>query len=299
MQMKFLHQKQIQSLLMTKNKHWTGERLETFVFNNATIEHLHRYAIALQLVRGKIVADIACGEGYGSNLMAGVAREVTGIDVSVETIEGAKEKYKNENLRFIHADATNSTLPGESVDIVVSFETIEHLSEHEAMMLEIKRILKPGGILLMSSPDKKYYTDIPNHINMFHIKELYFDEFKALIQKHFINADFFFQNTFKASVLIPEISKNNNIDICTGDFDEIDMKEGFIPLYNIVVASDNALPEINAGIFNGNDIDIANIKNQLGRLERQIMNIRNSKRYKLAGWLQKPADMVRKLKRNK
>lgn len=70
---------------MNKKKNWTGERLETFVLNDSTIEHLHRYAIAKELAQGKHVLDIACGEGYGSNLLASSARFVDGVDIDQST----------------------------------------------------------------------------------------------------------------------------------------------------------------------------------------------------------------------
>jgi 2-polyprenyl-3-methyl-5-hydroxy-6-metoxy-1,4-benzoquinol methylase len=63
---------------------------------------------------------------------------------------------------------------------VVSFETLEHHDKHDEMFLEIKRILRPGGLLLMSTPEKLFYTDLPNVQNEFHVKELYLEEFRDL-----------------------------------------------------------------------------------------------------------------------
>jgi len=65
-----------------KTKNWTGERLETHILNVITIEHLHRYALALPHSTGKIVLDIACGDGYGSNLLARNAVSVIGVDIA-------------------------------------------------------------------------------------------------------------------------------------------------------------------------------------------------------------------------
>ena len=72
-------------------------------------------------------------------------------------------------------------LDDDSVDLVISFETIEHHDKHHEMMAEIRRVLAPEGILMLSSPDKKYYSDIPKFQNSYHIKELYFEEFKDLV----------------------------------------------------------------------------------------------------------------------
>jgi 2-polyprenyl-3-methyl-5-hydroxy-6-metoxy-1,4-benzoquinol methylase len=74
-----------------------------------------------------------------------------------------------------------------TVDLVVSFETIEHHDEHEQMLAEIKRVLKPNGMVIVSSPDKAIYTDKPDYHNRFHIKELYREEFEALFRTRFKN----------------------------------------------------------------------------------------------------------------
>ena len=140
---------------MSKIKDWTGERLETFVFNETTIEHLHRYAIAMEFCSGKTVLDIACGEGYGSNLLSAKATHVTGMDADAITIEKATAKYKRDNLYFVQSKAEKIAAADTEFDIVVSLETLEHLSDHTAMMKEIKRVMKPGGLLIISTPDKK------------------------------------------------------------------------------------------------------------------------------------------------
>lgn len=166
---------------------WTGERLETFIKSRDAIEHLHRYSLALEYIKGKVVVDIASGEGYGSNLMSKVANHVYGVDIDNAAIENAKNKYIKNNLEFLNGSADNIPIASNSVDVVVSFETIEHHDKHDEMMLEIKRILKEDGLLIMSSPDKKFYSDTRNYKNEFHVKELYKDEFNNLIAKYFNN----------------------------------------------------------------------------------------------------------------
>lgn len=276
-------------------KHWYGERLEPYVYNNATIEHLHRYAITLDLVKGKRVLDIACGEGYGSNLMAAVASHVTGADISVETIEEAKKNYTSANIEFIVSDAAKILCPDASFDVVVSFETIEHHDKHEEMFAEIKRVLKKDGLLIMSSPDKKYYSDETASKNSFHVKELYFSEFKTLVNKYFSCADFYFQNTMKASLLMPEKGSTEPAVFFKGDFKSIDKFDSFIPLYNLVLASDTAVSVLDPSFFNGNDIDALNVKAQLERVERQLITLRNSTSYKLGFFLSKPFRWIKEL----
>ena len=116
------------------------------------LEHLHRYAIARDLAYGKDVLDIACGEGYGSELLATVARKVTGVDISEEAIAHAARKYVRPNIAFAVGSCACIPLAEANVDLVVSFETIEHHDRHLEMMQEIGRVLRPTGVLIISSP---------------------------------------------------------------------------------------------------------------------------------------------------
>lgn len=109
---------------------FTGERfiLEQAV-GDITIEHMQRYEIASNLVEGKNVLDAACGEGYGSYILSKKAKNVMGIDISSEAIEYASEEYKNKNLKYICASIEKLPLEDNSIDIIISFETIEHVNE--------------------------------------------------------------------------------------------------------------------------------------------------------------------------
>lgn len=232
---------------------WTGERLETFVYSEVTIEHLHRYAVALQYANSKTVLDIACGEGYGSNLLATVAKQVVGVDISAETIEAAKIKYKPGNLDFICGSTSGIPAADNYFDVVVSYETIEHHNEHDKMMQEIKRVLKKDGLLIISSPDKKFYTDKRNYKNPFHIKELYFQDFKQLVLNYFSNVHCFFQNNIVGSFIIPEDFELASSKCYSGDYSHI-KSEKFEPMYNVCIASDKSLPSKELSFFNGFDI---------------------------------------------
>ncbi|SNR36617.1 class I SAM-dependent methyltransferase [Lutibacter flavus] len=230
----------------------SGERLEFYDFSNVTIEHLHRYAIANDFVKSKVVLDIASGEGYGSNILSTTAAQVIGVDIDIESIKNANKKYAKNNLKYILGSADNIPLESNSIDIVVSFETIEHHDKHEEMMLEIKRVLKQEGILIMSSPDKKYYTDLSGQINPFHIKELYFEEFKTLVNNYFNKTTFLFQKAYNFNSFV---SEQNNFDITIYSGDNTKIEETINqPLYNIVIASDIAEIRIKPSFFNGKNI---------------------------------------------
>jgi ubiquinone/menaquinone biosynthesis C-methylase UbiE len=165
----------------------TGERFIPGQLGQIELEHLNRYYFVINQIdlMDKIVIDLASGEGYGSELLAKHAKKVYGIDISQEAIIHAKNKYHSENLEFQIGDATEIPLPDEIADVFVCFETIEHHDKHKEMMEEIKRVLKPNGVLVISSPDKYYFSDLSKLKNEFHIKELYYDQFKALVNNKF------------------------------------------------------------------------------------------------------------------
>lgn len=165
---------------------FTGERFVPTEHGVIRQEHLHRYAWCLPLVVGKDVLDVASGEGYGSAMLASKARSVRGVDISHDAVNHAAERYATlGNLQYLQGSAAAIPLADDSVDVVVSFETIEHLLEQDEMMAEIRRVLRPDGILVMSSPNKEVYSDQAGYHNDYHVKELYLNEFQALLEKYF------------------------------------------------------------------------------------------------------------------
>jgi SAM-dependent methyltransferase len=155
---------------------------------NIAYEHWHRYAYAARFVSGKRVLDVACGEGYGTALLAREAVHVTGVDIDVETLAHARAVYARNNVDFLEGSATSIPIEGSGVfDAIVSFETIEHIDapSQRAFLAEVRRLLKPDGVFLVSSPDKRTYSDEPNYRNEFHIKEFYREEFDAFLSESF------------------------------------------------------------------------------------------------------------------
>jgi ubiquinone/menaquinone biosynthesis C-methylase UbiE len=161
---------------------WTGERYVPQIDGNIRFEHLHRYLIARELSRNKRVLDIACGEGYGAALLASVASHVVGVDIAGDVIAQASSTYPAPNIDFIEGSCEAIPLPDDAVDVVVSFETIEHVSDHQLMMSEICRVLRPRGLLVISSPDRREYSDTIGNRNPFHVKELDREEFEQLLR---------------------------------------------------------------------------------------------------------------------
>ena len=176
---------------------FTGERFVPDLIEKSIVaEHFQRYRAVLDIAKGKKVLDAACGSGYGTALMAATAQSVTGIDISTEAISYASKRYaKLSNVRYVEASIAELPFEEHSFDVIVSFETIEHVNEEmqNSFLREIKRCLKKDGILVMSSPDKRTYSDLPNFNNEFHVKEFYFNEFEAFLQQEFKHCKYYLQ----------------------------------------------------------------------------------------------------------
>ncbi|MEM1082090.1 MAG: class I SAM-dependent methyltransferase [Pseudomonadota bacterium] len=164
---------------------FTGERFTPECLREIYYEHWHRYAWATQWVEGLRVLDAACGEGYGSHLLATHADRVDGVDIDPVAIEHARSRYVADGLNFHQASILELPFPDHQFDCVVSFETLEHLVEHDPLLGEFQRVLKPTGFLILSSPDKKTYSDNTGYQNEFHLRELYRHELEALLGRHF------------------------------------------------------------------------------------------------------------------
>jgi SAM-dependent methyltransferase len=183
---------------------FSGERFTPEVRGAIWYEHWHRYAFVAALVRGRNVLDAACGEGYGSFLLAHTAARVTGIDLSADAVAHARERYALGNLTFAQGSVTELPLPDASVGVVISFETIEHLPGQREMLAEFRRVLTPDGVLVISSPNRPVYNEAGEVENHFHVKELDRDELKALLDPAFPRQAWYGQRVLAQSALWAE-----------------------------------------------------------------------------------------------
>ncbi|MCW8348137.1 class I SAM-dependent methyltransferase [Vibrio sp. ZSDZ65] len=185
---------------------YTGERYVPNVVKSMviTLEHWHRYIMASNFIKGKKVLDVACGTGYGSNMLSRTADSVVGGDISRDNINYCNEIYDAENLTFQVEDIENLSFLDNSFDVVTCFETIEHVDEEtqKRALSEIKRVLKPKGVLLITTPnvDSKHYAGVDNE---FHIKELDKLEFSDILSKNFKNVRFSSQFQSSCSFILP------------------------------------------------------------------------------------------------
>jgi SAM-dependent methyltransferase len=176
---------------------FTGERvIPGQVDVDLLNEHVARYTFAARLSRGKRVLDAGCGAGYGSAELARAALSVVGLDVSPEAVEFAAGHYRFPNLRFEQASCTALPHPAGCFDLVVAFEVIEHLEQWRELLLEARRVLTPGGQLIVSTPNKLYYTESrgAGGANPFHVHEFEFAEFAAELKAVFPHVSMFLEN---------------------------------------------------------------------------------------------------------
>jgi SAM-dependent methyltransferase len=219
---------------------FTGERFTPECVREIWYEHWHRYAFALPLAQGRRVLDAACGEGYGSALLARMADQVLGLDLSEAAVAHARERYGDlASLRFEIADVTALDLAPASVDLVVSFETLEHVEAQDAMLAGFARALDDDGLLLVSSPDKRTYSDLSGYRNEFHVRELYRDEFEALIGRHFPAYRLYGQKLLFQSALWALDEAGGGVLAQTAEHEAEQVVAGFdyAPLYFVAVCA--------------------------------------------------------------
>ena len=234
----------------TPNEHKltpTGERyLPNVLSGDIIAEHMHRYYVAGQYVVGKNVLDIACGEGYGSHYLAQKAASVVGVDVDSATVEHAQATYSHPGLRYSQGDCADIPLDDNSIDVVVSFETIEHHERHDEMMQEIKRVLRPDGLLIISSPDKHEYSEKPGYNNPYHVKELYKQEFQDLLKSHFANTSLVGQRVVYGSAMWDTRKKSHTTYSEAHPEGEPGTPNA---MYWIALASEEKLPELGSSFY--------------------------------------------------
>jgi len=227
---------------------FTGERYVPEIGGQIAFEHLHRYRFAAELAMGKDVLDVACGEGYGSDFLARAARSVVGVDIAPEVIAHARTHYGRPGLEFAVGSAAELPFEDASFDLVVSFETIEHHDRHVEMLAEIKRVLRPDGLLVISSPNRQHYSVDTGYVNPFHVKELFREEFVALVRRFFSGLSLHAQRVVHGSLIAPE-----DAAVLESEREGEGMHRRahglLMPLYDLIIAGDGVLPAPRSSLF--------------------------------------------------
>lgn len=177
---------------------FTGERIIPELMkptNGMLLEHIARYHFAIYYAKGRVL-DFACGSGFGSNIIASAAKkeitELIAIDIDKDAITYAKSKYYHPLVTFQQENAVDPILPQKlgQFDVIVSFETLEHIAEEKEFLENIYQMLKPGGTLVISTPfgqGRGMPTNEP-----FHVHQLTKDEFHELFSRY-DKVEFYYQ----------------------------------------------------------------------------------------------------------
>ena len=193
-------------------------------------EHIYRYIFAASLAENKVVLDVACGTGYGAGFMAEKASKVVGADISLEAVDYAAERFcKDNKAGFICADAIRLPFVDNAFDIVVSFETIEHIRQCRKFLAECRRVLKANGLLVCSTPNRRIFSPkLAKPINTFHVKEFWPEEFYRLLSRYFVNITLYGQCDVKLS--------DNSVDRTNYSVHEFNDNDVVSSAYMIAVA---------------------------------------------------------------
>jgi len=166
---------------------FTGERVvpgkvDPDLFN----EHFARYVYARFYCIDRTVLDTGCGVGYGTDYLAQSASHVVGVDNESEAVEFAVARYRSENTAYLVGDCQRLPFASRTFDVVTSFELIEHLPDANAYLDEVRRVLRQGGIFLVSTPNRPvYHEHLADVRNPFHVREWDHDEFVSLLKNYF------------------------------------------------------------------------------------------------------------------
>ena len=279
---------------------FTGERFIPGYRDGSTeLEHIHRYCMVLPLARGRRVLDIACGEGYGSDLIAQAANSVIGVELDTQVVDAASQRYERVNLNFRQGNILNIPVEDASCELVICFETIEHIADHAKAVAEMKRVMTADGVLVVSTPNSKKYRAGAAQPNLFHVKELTRSGLKQMLSAHFQHVTLYQQEvSFGSFILPPRLERRPldkievlRLDSSTGAIKR-NLAENEINEYMIALASDIVLPAPGASIYAGEypskpmssliggvaerDGRIAELQSKIGEQEEQLRNLRDS-----------------------
>ena len=255
----------------------TGERLipEKHHRSLAYGEHMSRYRSVMNIVKNKVVLDIASGTGYGTYMMAQDAKKVIGVDISQDAIDYSIEHYSSKNIEYKCGGAYKIPVQDNSIDIVVSLETIEHLDKPEIFVKEVKRVLRKDGLFVVSTPNDDQFVEG----NEFHVHQFQLPELKKLTVKYFKNIKYYYQLSYYATALMDEknlVSDKAKINQVTKSFTQ-NKKDS---IYYVAVCSDEDISDVNLlnncylpdSFSEKSGLELSkNIEDRISQLDRTIL----------------------------
>lgn len=255
------------------------------------LEHWHRYLFAESRCVGSVVLDVACGAGYGTALIARSAERAIGFDKDSCTVDYARLHYESPACEFMVGDARDMPFLDDTFDVVVSFETIEHLPEedHEKFLEQVKRVLDPNGIFILSTPNRQVYNLSKKQENKFHKKEYDLEELVASLEVKFSHIEVLGLRALMLSHLGSQFEKPDHIyGIEIGDhgFSPVEVLE-LPPEYYVVICSEKPLNAIESTIcvdykdalneqMNDHLCQLVNAKGNVDRLVEELAQAKDT-----------------------
>jgi O-antigen biosynthesis protein len=273
----------------------TGERLLPDQQRGELVhaEHLARYRFAIQFARGRRVLDAASGEGYGTAMLAASgAGAAVGVELDLEAVSHAREKY---GLEFVQADVCDLPFDESSFELVVSFETIEHVKDPARAVSEFRRVLSAGGVLVISTPNSQESLVE----NEFHTREFSPEEFSALLGAHFGDVHIMLQQNWLLSAVLGEEQfrsedPNRPLDL---DLVKVEAQDPGKQLYSIAICGGASGPFVETavatGIFEAHRLAQGIIEAQ-NQLEAWIERAHEAERL-VSAWVERAHEAERQL----
>ncbi len=218
-----------------------------------------RYRWAAEVVPGGQVLDAACGGGWGTALL-GESAAAVGVDFSPPSIAAARRAY-GERAEFVEGDLRELPFADGEFDSVVSFEAIAHVDDPAVVVGELHRVLRPGGMLLISAPNRRVYPSG----NPLHLSEIDSAELEGLLRRRFASVAIHRQQTYFASLLCDEATLAHS-DPATPIAPRTIKLSGGPPgseLHAVAVGTDGKLPPAPAWLAVGGDVGYAEQRREL------------------------------------
>ncbi len=262
---------------MSADLEFTGERYVPGTAGEIAHEHWHRYAFARRFVAGRRVLDVACGEGYGSALLAEAAAHVTGVDIDATDARAcacnvrrpgqraSSSRDRPLRCRWPTQASTSSCRSRRS--------SISRRRTSRGCWRSSRACSTRDGVLILSSPNRPEYSEARNYVNPFHLHELDRDELAQLLEPHFPAQRWHRQRRYLGSALWSEQS-NDRFEASIGDATTVWPATLPEAMYFVVVAArtDAALPETFRSLSLFTDIDDAELE-RVDHEAREVMRL--------------------------
>lgn len=259
----------------SEDVHWTGldnggERYvpEDYRGTYTEVEHQARYSWAAQLAAGRDVLDAGCGVGWGTVRLARFAQRAVGIDIDEPAVSNARERAAG-SAEFVVGDLLALPFPDASFDLVVCFEAIEHVSDPQLALDELRRVLARNGLLAVSSPNRGVYPEGNPH----HVHELTSDELEESLRNRFRNVAMYRQQTHLASLLSDDaayVASGPETELRANVLKLLGGRPGD-ELYTIGLAGDGELPAVESLAALGGTFETKPLHERINLLEHRVM----------------------------